>query len=205
MQAGATLRREEVLAAADLTSYAYLLGLYLGVGHISAHHRGVFQLGISMDLCYPGLIEESRRAIQAVLPRNRVNVAKRRRYNVVLVSCSSKTLPVLFPQHGPGPKHSRHIGLLPWQRQITFVHAEELIRGLIHSDGCRFIARQRAKRQIYTYPRYCFKNKSRDIMGIFSEHLDLLGVNWTLSRPDQAQIAQADSVALLDSFVGPKS
>jgi hypothetical protein len=197
--------REELLASADLGSYAYLLGLYLGDGHIAAHHRGVFQLVISMDSRYPGIVEDAKKAIESVLPRNRANVAKRPNYNVTLISCSSKALPILFPQHGPGQKHRRHICLAAWQRPITFVHAEELVRGLIHSDGSRFIATQRSKRRTYRYPRYCFKNKSGDIMGIFCEHLSVIGVDWTLTRSDQAQVARSDSVALLDTLVGPKS
>jgi hypothetical protein len=196
---------DELLPSADLASYAYLLGLYLGDGHISAHHRGVFQLTISMDSRYPAIADEARQAIEAVLPNNRANVAKRAGYNVTLITCSSKTLPTLFPQHGSGRKHNRPIWLAPWQRSITFVHAEELIRGLIHSDGSRFIATQRSKHQAYRYPRYCFKNRSSGIMAIFCEHLDLVGVNWTLTRSDQAQVARADSVAILDTVVGPKA
>jgi hypothetical protein len=198
------VNRETVLASADLASYVYLLGLYLGDGHITAQRRGVYELRISMDSRYPGIIGETKRAIEAVLPRNRATVIKHPRQNVVLIICSSKALPILFPQHGPGRKHSRSIWLAPWQRTIAFVHAEELIRGLVHSDGCRFIARQPAKGRIYQYSRYCFDNKSRDIMRIFCEHLELLGVAWTLTRPDQAQVARRESVALLDSFVGPK-
>jgi hypothetical protein len=200
-----TAHREELLASADLASYAYLLGLYLGDGHISAHHRGVFQLGITMDCRHPGIAAETKCAVQAVLPRNRANVAKRRNCNAVLISCSSKSLPILFPQHGPGPKHSRRIRLARWQRSIAFVHAEELIRGLIHSDGCRFIARQVSEGRTYSYPRYSFSNKSSDIMSIFCEHLDLIGVEWTLPRRDQAQVARRESVALLDAFIGRKT
>jgi hypothetical protein len=195
---------EAVLASADLASYAYLLGIYLGDGHIAAHRRGVYQLRISMDSRYPGLIGETKQAIEAVLPNNRANVMKNPRHNAVVIGCSSKALPILFPQHGPGPKHSRPIVLARWQRTIAFVHAEELVRGLIHSDGCRFIARQPRNGRIYRYSRYCFENKSRDIMGIFCEHLGLLGVAWTLTRPDQAQVARRESVALLDTFVGHK-
>jgi hypothetical protein len=42
-------------------------------------------------------------------------------------------------------------------------------------------------------------------MRIFCEHLDQLGVRWTMTAFDQAQIARKESVALLDSFVGPKA
>ena len=196
--------REVVLSSADLGSYSYLLGIYLGDGHITAQHRGVYELRISMDSRYPGLIGETVRAARAVLPRNRVYVKKHPVYNVVMIGCASKALPTLFPQHGPGRKHSRQIELARWQESITFVHAEELIRGLIHSDGCRFVARQRRLGRIYCYSRYCFSNRSRDIMRIFCQHLDLLGIHWTLSDAEQAQIARREAVQALDEFVGPK-
>ena len=85
-----------------------------------------------------------------------------------------------------------------------FVHAEELVRGLIHSDGCRFIARQPAKGRIYRYARYCFSNRSPDIMRILCDHLDLLEVDWTMTDAEQAQIARREAVEKLDEFVGPK-
>jgi hypothetical protein len=196
--------RGALLSAADLASYAYLLGLYLGDGHIVAQRRGVYALRISMDSRYPGITGETVRAMRAVLPRNRANVIKHPRHNLVIIGCSSKALPVLFPQHGPGRKHCRRIELAPWQETITFVHAEELIRGLIHSDGCRFIASQPRNGRIYRYSRYCFSNKSRDIMRIFCEHLELLGIHWTMTDPEQAQIARKESVQALDDFVGSK-
>jgi hypothetical protein len=197
--------REDFLAVADLGSYAYLLGLYLGDGHIAGNRNGVYVLRIAMDSRYPGIVGETVRAMRAVLPRNRVNVLKHPRHSVVHITCYSKTLPVLFPQHGPGWKHARRIVFEPWQRTIAFVHAEELIRGLIHSDGCRFIANQRSGDRVYSYSRYSFKNRSRDIMEIFCDHLDLLEINWTLTDAEQAQIAQRESVRALDQFVGPKN
>ncbi len=160
---------------------------------------------ISMDSCYPRLIGETVRAMRAVLPLNRVYVKKHPVHQVVVIGCASKALPMLFPQHGLGRKHSRRIELAPWQRQIAYVHAEELIRGLIHSDGCRFVARQRRLGRIYCYSRYCFSNRSRDIMRIFCDHLDLLGIHWTLTDPEQAQIARRESVQSMDTFVGGKA
>jgi hypothetical protein len=35
--------------------------------------------------------------------------------------------------------------------------------------------------------------------------LGLLGVRWTMTDPEQAQIARKESVQLLDRFVGPKA
>jgi hypothetical protein len=124
---------------------------------------------------------------------------------MVIVSCYSKVWPRILPQHGPGPKHSRPIELKRWQAEITAQHPANLIRGLIHSDGSRFVAKQRSGGRLYSYDRYCFSNRSEDIIRIFCDHLDLLGVRWTMTAPNQTQIARKGSVALLDSFVGPKA
>ena len=56
------------------TSYAYLLGLYLGDGCLSPGRRGVFRLRISLDRRYSGIIAECCRAIEDLLPANRVHV-----------------------------------------------------------------------------------------------------------------------------------
>ena len=110
----------------------------------------------------------------------------------------------MFPQHGSGAKHERPIVLEHWQRAITFEYPEALIRGLIQSDGCRFVARQRSQGGVRAYPRYAFSNRSGDILGIFCDHLDLLEIDWTQSNWYAIQIARRDAVAKLDKFVGPK-
>jgi hypothetical protein len=115
-----------------------------------------------------------------------------------------------FPQHGPGRKHKRTIELLPWQRELTTRYPEMLLRGLIHSDGCRTINRFRTlllsgRVAEYEYPRYFFSNLSADIRRIFTDHCELLGIRWTQSNPRNISISHRYSVALLDSFVGPKT
>lgn len=64
-------------AETEPAAYAYLLGLYLGDGCISAHARGVFRLRITLDTRHPGIIEECRVALSAVAPRNKVGVRLR--------------------------------------------------------------------------------------------------------------------------------
>ena len=110
----------------------------------------------------------------------------------------------LFPQHGSGRKHERPIVLTDWQREITAAHPEQLIRGLIHSDGCRFVNRVRHGEKVYAYPRYMFSNRSRDIHAIFTDHLDQLGIAWRWSNDHTISIARREAVARLDEFVGPK-
>ena len=177
--------------------------MYLGDGHLT-HFARTLRLQIYLDSRYPGIIGECVRAIRRVMPRNRVAVHRRRPHNVVHVSCYSQRWPSLLPQHGAGLKHTRSIELADWQRAITHEHPQMLVRGLIHSDGCRFLNRVRHGEKVYVYPRYMFSNRSRQIHGIFTEHLDLLGIEWRWSNDHTISVARRGSVARLDAFVGPK-
>jgi hypothetical protein len=106
----------------------------------------------------------------------------------------------VFPQHGPGRKHKRLIELADWQARITATFPRQLLRGLIHSDGCRTINRFKTKLPsgrvaAYEYPRYFFSNLSEDIRRIFCEHCELLGIRWTQSNPRNISVSHRDSVA----------
>ncbi|WP_320784647.1 transcriptional regulator [Streptomyces sp. CRN 30] len=191
-------------------SYAYLLGFYLGDGHISAHRRGVHFLRIVCDNAWPGLIDACEAAIRDVMPHN--SVCRVKKQGCVAVTGSSKHWPCLFPQHGPGKKHDRPIVLEPWQQEIVDAHPWEFIRGLIHSDGCRITNWTTrligGERKRYEYPRYFFTNKSDDIRKLFTDALDRVGIEWTtLTRngtPINISVARKASVALMDVHVGPK-
>ena len=112
--------------------------------------------------------------------------------------------PCLFPQHGPGRKHERPIVLADWQRAIVEEHPWPLIRGLIHSDGCRAVNRVTVRGVRYAYPRYFFANESPDILAIMGTALDRVGVAWRFNRPNSISIAKRAAVAAMDEHVGPK-
>ena len=120
------------------------------------------------------------------------------------VQCYSKDLPLLFPQHGRGRKHTREIDLAVWQIEITARHPHAFVRGLFHSDGSRFVAHQRVGAKIYCYVRYAFANRSEDIKRILCDHLDLLGIRWTRPNDKLIAIDRRAEVAMLDEFIGPK-
>jgi hypothetical protein len=193
---------------ADLpAAYCYLLGLYLGDGCISAGARGVYRLRVNLDLAYPMIVDECEAAIRAVVPRNRVyrllrksNFTKGLEPSLVEVSAYSQTWPCLFPQHGPGRKHHRRIELVKWQRELVARHPQLLLRGLVHSDGCRFVNTGRKWR----HPRYSFSNRSEDIRDIFRGACDLIGVRWT-NAGHTVYVSRVADVALLDGFIGPKA
>lgn len=192
----------------DPRAYAYLLGMYLGDGCISAGRRNVYKLRVSMCDAYPDIRSECEAAIRAVMPDRRIGSFQRE--GCTEIYSHSKHWPCLFPQHGPGRKHTRPIMLSGWQERIVYDRfPDRLLRGLIQSDGSRCINRVtsmlKSGLKQYEYPRYTFKNESGHILGIFTHACQLLGIDWRWDGVTQISIARRESVARLDSFVGPKS
>lgn len=180
--------------------YAYLLGLYLGDGCISRVGR-TSTMRIFLDAAYPGIVDSCASAIEAVVPGKRAWRGRHHNSRCVVVCVYWNHWPCLFPQHGPGRKHSRRIAVEPWQTAIVQSQHHPFLRGLIHSDGCRVIANDRGVRSV----RYHFSNRSEDIKKLYCQSLDALGIRWT--RPSNRDIAvyRKASTALLDEFVGPKA
>jgi hypothetical protein len=194
----------------DPWTYAYLLGLYLGDGHVLKGQGSRWFLRIYLDGLYPQIVEECRMSIVLTtvglkakvlfVPGSRVNV----------VQCCWKRWTEAFPQHGPGRKHERPIVLAGWQQEIVDAHPEQFVRGLIHSDGCRTVNRFTTKLPSgrvaeYEYPRYFFSNLSEDIRRLFSEACEAIGVRWTQSNHRNISVSHRKSVAILEEVVGPKT
>lgn len=187
-------------------SYAHLLGLYLGDGCISSHPRGVYRIRIALDKRYPRIVDECTESMRATMPSSKVHVLLTPS-NCYSVSAYSRAWPCLFPQHGPGTKHTRRIFLADWQQRLATQWPEQLLKGLIQSDGCRSYS---TGARGWTQPRYVFSNVSTDITSIFCSACDCLGLRWTASFPKRESAAVAiyvsrkADVARLDEFVGPK-
>jgi hypothetical protein len=199
-----------LVARVDERAYAYVLGQYLGDGTLSCGRRGVFRLRVMMCDAYPDIMAECIEAIRSVMPTNVVSALQRRGQGCTEVMSHSKHWICLFPQHGTGRKHLRPIVLEPWQERIALDrYPRQLLRGLIHSDGCRVInwvvGKTKDGPKRYTYPRYLFSNESDDIRGIFIEACDRLGIEWRAPRHNMISVARRASVQFLDEFVGPKS
>jgi hypothetical protein len=190
----------------DVGAYVYLLGVYLGDGHIVRNKRGLYVLSLFQDNKYPGLIQEYARLITAVKPGSHPHFSHKPGCTAVQVY--SKHWPCLFPQHGPGVKHKRPIVLEHWQQELIEIDPRPFIRGLLFSDGCRItnwtektIAGARKR---YEYPRYFFSNRSNDIRELYTWGLDQLGIAWRRSNAWSISVARREGVAALDEFVGPK-
>lgn len=190
------------LPSLEAPAYAYLLGVYLGDGYLATHARGVHRLRISLDRRYPGIIEDCVTAISRLMPG--ASVARQQRSGRwgewVEVGAYSKSWPCLFPQHGPGKKHEREIELWDWQVRLVKQAPESFLRGLVHSDGCRF---ENSGRDGWRAPRYSFSNLSEDIRILFCWGCELLDLRWTESRHTIYVSRKAD-VARMDEFIGPK-
>ncbi|MFJ4779525.1 helix-turn-helix domain-containing protein [Streptomyces sp. NPDC088762] len=189
----------------DREAYAYLLGLYLGDGHIISKYKQ-HHLSIFCDASWGGLVDAAEEAMRLVMRLPSVN--RRHRLGCVEVKSYSTHWTCLFPQHGPGKKHERRIILEGWQQEIVDAHPWEFIRGLIHSDGCRITNWTVRNGKRYEYPRYFFTNKSDDIRRLCTDTLTAVGVEWTItargSDPYNVSVARKASVALMDAHVGAK-
>jgi hypothetical protein len=190
-------------AELDEAAYALLLGWYLGDGCISRARRGVFTLQIANDEKYPELNQEIAATIKLVKPN--ASPCLRGGSTAVRIEARWKHWPCVFPQHGPGLKHLRKIELDGWQREIVARYPEKLLRGLFHSDGCRFLNwASKPDGRRYYYVRYMFSNESDDIRKILTDALDLLGIAWRQPRRNVIAVSRRAAVAVLDTFVGPK-
>jgi hypothetical protein len=185
-------------------SYLYLLGQYLGDGHLVTTAR-VPVLRIYACTDYPEIVDEIREAIRVVRDVRPGLVRHAASDRLVGVQSYWNHWPCLLPQHGPGHKHERSIVLADWQSDLVRRDPWPLIRGLIHSDGCRSLNTIRRGSTTYRYPRYLFSNESPDIIGIFTAALDLVGVSWRMCRRNLASVARRHDVAVMDEHIGPKT
>lgn len=194
----------------DPHSYCYLLGVYLGDGYLSKTSSRSQVLEISLDPRYPGIVNECINAIQRTVgAKPRASRRRTPKGEAIRLVATSFLWTLVFPQHGPGKKHERVIALGSWQQRLVDQCPSQFLRGLIHADGSRVINRFRvglaSGSREYAYPRYFFTNLSTDIQRLFCEACDRLGIRWTKSSYKNVSVADRRSVALLDSFVGPKS
>ena len=162
-------------------SYIYLLGAYLGDGYISKGAR-THRLRISCSTKQPFVIASIKKALLDIFPDNDISEVDKN-CNCLDVSVYSTLLPYLFPQMGAGMKHSRPILLEGWQKELLDGREPLLLKGLFHSDGSFYIAKQQQR----CYYRYQFTNTSADIITLFKDCLEKLKIEYGVviknSRP----------------------
>ena len=197
------MRRHHDFSPWTTPAYAYLLGAYLGDGYISKSKRS-FVLRVTLDSRYPSVVTEVADAMLAVWPERMVSYIHRPGGGCVDVMMRSSHWPCAFPQHGPGRKHERPITLHSWQAHVVHTYPKPFLRALIHTDGCRFVARDRSGATVREYVRYSFSNRSDDIKRLFSDACDALGIGWTRAGDREIAVARRADVSRLECFIGPK-
>lgn len=182
------------------------LGFYLGDGHI-AHFARYSALRVACDSKYLGIIDDVERVLREVHPDRPVH--RVRAPGCIVVQSNWKHWPCLFPQHGPGRKHERHLGMAEWQRVIVQEHPGSFLRGLFHSDGClvkNWATRRFAGRiKRYEYPRWQFVNESDEIMRWCGEALDLVDIAYRQTNRRTLSVSGRADVARLTELIGVKS
>jgi len=187
--------------ALDRPAYSYLLGLYLGDGHIAATRRGVHRLRIYVDARHPRLAQRIVETMRLVVPSSCAGLMRHRTDHMLVASQYAKCWPCLLPQHGAGAKHTRPIVLADWQESLVEEQPDQLVRGLLHSDGWRGVNRVVAGGKNYHYGRYQLSNRSDDIRGLFCAALDRLDIPWRRMNRWNISVARREAVAALDAFV----
>jgi hypothetical protein len=175
-------------------SYAYLLGIYLGDGYLIEQPR-TWKLRVVQDHSYIAVISSITEAMEAVIARR---VGFQQRVGCIEIQSHCSHWRCVFPQHGPGMKHTRKIELAAWQWHVVQRHAVDFVRGCIHSDGCRVVNKVTVRGKRYEYPRYFFSNTSEDIKDLFCAACDVLGIGWQRSAR-YVSVAKRHDVAALDA------
>ncbi len=183
----------------EAETYAELLGLYLGDGHITDMTR-TQRLRLFLDAKYPDIVDAAEQLIRATLPGNRVGRLSAEEGRMAVVWSHSSHLSCLFPQHGDGKKHERPIVLEPWQQKFVDAAPWAFLRGCIRSDGCLFVNRTGR----YEYLSYDFANRSSDILDLFEATCRAVGLRPRRYARDVRLYHREDVGALLD-HVGQKS
>lgn len=202
-------RRASSWSVEDAMSYCYLLGAYLGDGTVCHQPPDFWSVQIINDRRYPGISAEILAAMRLTFPGSIPRMWESSLGESDILYVAHPAILRAFPQHGPGRKHTRPIELADWQRELTHAHPGALVRGLIHSDGCRCINHVKTtlpsgRGAEYEYVRYFFTNHSADIRAIFIEHCEMLGIRVTRSNHRNLSVSHRGSVAVLEGVVGPK-
>lgn len=182
----------------EFGDYAELLGLYLGDGYV-VHLARTCKFRLFLDSRHAAIVHESRDLLARCFRHNAVGTAFGHEGRMTILSVHSSHMPCIFPQHGPGMKHLRQIVLEDWQDEIIAREPWRFLKGCIRSDGCSFINRTGP----YEYLSYQFSNHSSDIIGLFCETCDGVGLEYR-RYARAVRINRRPSVARLKDKIGVK-
>lgn len=160
--------------------YSYILGSYLGDGCISKTKR-TYKMRIFNCVTHKEIISDQKRSLKKLFSNNKVSSSRTHAIgNCIQVLVYNKSLPIMFPQYGDGKKHDRDVSLKDWQLEIIRKEPECFIKGLVDSDGSYFYSRKsQPKNSDVIHMYYQFTNTSKDILNVYRDTMDLLGIHYT--------------------------
>lgn len=181
----------------DNPEYAYLLGMYFGDGYICKSRR-TYKLRIFIHSSHEILRHKILQTISVIFPDNKVNWFEQKNAKCVEIYLYNNNLPLIFPQHGKGLKHTRLIQYTDWQQNIVKKYPESFISGLLDSDGSSYIQTNTKLRY------YSFRNTSKDIKQMFIDSCIQLGINCKPDNNTTVYIRKKEDVKKLESFYSYK-
>lgn len=182
--------------------YCYVLGLYFGDGYID-EGKYIYRMRIVHFREDSSLIKETIRGYLSIFPGHKVQLVPAGDSRAITVYCYSNDIPKAFPNMigKVGRKHENVVGLLDWQKVLISRYPKMFLRGLVHSDGSRYLADSCSKRITY-----CFVNRSKEFRDHFRYCCSLLNIQPgpTDSAYDTIFVNRKASIEILDSFIGPR-
>lgn len=178
-------------------AYSYILGLYLGDGHITkTAKKDIYRLRIFLHDRYKNLNEYALRNLQEILVENKCTIFSSKDCALDIISVYKKNIKEIFPQHGEGLKHKRKIKLEKWQKEI--IDPLCFIQGLFHSDGSYV----QGKNVFYQ-----FTNMSTDIKKMYLYYCKKIGVQTSSTdfNKKNIYIYKKNFVKYLEEKIGTKT
>ena len=128
------------ISKVDRRILAYIVGVALGDGNLSNPNGRAVRLRVTCDTRYPLLILKIQKAIQAILPLNKVGLVRRSEHCVDISSYSRCWEKWLGWKSGKGSKFQQNVSVPKW------IMAEKRFRipclkGLIETDGSLYVDR----------------------------------------------------------------
>ena len=113
---------------------AYVVGVAIGDGNLSNPNGRAVRLRVSCDIKYPKIIERIKKAVQQLLPINKVSIVDTKR-NCLDVSCYSNKLEnFLGWKAKEGSKYKQRVSVPVWIR-TNKKYTISCLRGLFETDG----------------------------------------------------------------------
>lgn len=157
----------------QIIAYSYLLGVYLGDGHIDKMPR-TYRLRVSCSTAHQDVIKNQRIALKCLFPNNKISTVYPKNVDGSFVNCIvlqlyNSNLPNLFLQYGIGNKHDRDVSLKVEQLNLLDKHL--CLAGLVDTDGSVF-KYSTDKNGIE------FSNKSVDIINLYCSLLEEFNISY---------------------------